>query len=82
MDSIFGNHEAKNTSSLNTKYIFVWIQLNIIMTTPKENVSKVPWMVLLLLLMSWEVVKVWLHDVLDIMKGIGHGSLECSSGTL
>ena len=52
------------------------------MTTPKENVSKVPNMVLLLLQMSRDIVKVQFHNVLDVMEGIGHGSLECSSSIL
>ena len=46
------------------------------MMTPKENVSKMPWMFFPLLLMSREIIKVRFHDVLDIMKGIGHGLLE------
>ena len=38
-------HKAKKMPSLNKKDTFVWIKPNIIMTTPKENVSKVPWVV-------------------------------------
>ena len=41
-DAIFGYHKAKKESSFKKKDTFVWIQSYIIMTTPKESVSKVP----------------------------------------
>ena len=42
LDAIFGNHKAQKTSSFNKKDTFVCIKPNVIMTTPKKNVSKVP----------------------------------------
>ena len=82
LDSILRNHKAQKMSHINAKNTFVWIESYVIMTTSQKNVSKMPRVVLPLLGMSWEIIKVRLHDVLNIVKCIGHGKLECISYVL
>ena len=46
LDAIFGYHKSKQTSRLNAKNTFMWIELYIIMMASQEHVSKMTRVVL------------------------------------
>ena len=48
--------------------------------TAEEDGSEVDWMIDPAHRMSGQVIKIWLHDVLDIMEGVIHSTLKsCAS---
>ena len=79
LDAIFGNHKAKQMSRLNEKNTFMRIEPYIIMTAPQEYVSKMTKMALSSLWMIREVIKVWFNNMFNVVKHIGHRTLERGS---
>lgn len=73
-NSLFDMKKPKVTIT-DTKYKFLWVKSNIIMSTMKENNPIMHQVINLMFGVSWEVIKIWLNDVFDIMKSVIHGTL-------
>ena len=61
---------------LHTKYTLMQIQANIIVSTLDKNHKMVFSMVFPSMQMSWQVIQICLHNVLDVMESIRHSPLE------
>lgn len=62
-----------------TKDTFMWIQMNLIISTSYENCSKVNTMLNPSFRVGCQVIKISFNNFIYVMKSIWHGLLECGS---